>query len=377
MIKYRLGGYSHMLEDDVRRRAYALAMEATVRPGTVVADIGTGTGYFAVLACRLGARRVYAIEPGEVIEVARQVARANGCLERIQFEQVFSTEITLPEPVDVVICDLRGVLPWFESHLASVADAKSRLLAGSGTLIQQEDRLWVSIASVPGQCRSIHEAAVDGIDMSPASVMLANQWFKVRLEPDQLLTPPVHAATLDYRQIDGSDLDAQVHLTAARNGVAHGIAAWFEATLAGGVTFSCSPGQDRVYGQAMFAWPRTVSVEAGDRIAVNLKARYTGSDYFWSWKTRVSRGESEVAAFEQSDFHGQFLSQSRLRRSAPLHVPLLTREGERDRFVLELFAQHQTIGAVADSLLATFPEAFRDRRHALAHVGELSLRYSR
>ncbi|HTH77650.1 MAG TPA: 50S ribosomal protein L11 methyltransferase, partial [Ramlibacter sp.] len=149
MITYRLSGYASMLEDDVRRAAYAQAIRACVWPGAVVADIGTGTGYFAVLACQLGARRVYAIEPGEVIAVARQVARANGCSERIQFEQAFSTAVSLPEPVDVVICDLRGVLPWFESHVPSIMDAKTRLLAASGTLVQQEDRLWVSIAEAP------------------------------------------------------------------------------------------------------------------------------------------------------------------------------------------------------------------------------------
>jgi hypothetical protein len=213
--------------------------------------------------------------------------------------------------------------------------------------------------------------------MSAASAMLANQWFKDHFESEQLLAPPVHAATLDYRSFLEPDLDAEIHLTASRNGEAHGIAAWFDATLAGGFTFSCAPGQDRVYGQAMFAWPHAVSMKTGDRIAVRLQARFTVSEYFWTWRTQVSREGSVLVTFDQSDFHGQFLSPRRLRRSSPAHIPELTKQGEADRLILDLFARQVSVGAVADALLAAYPDSYRDQREALAHVGELSLRYSR
>ena len=59
----------------------------TIKPGSVVVDMGTGTGIFALLACRLGARRVYAIEPDDAIQVAKEIAAANGCADRIEFMQ--------------------------------------------------------------------------------------------------------------------------------------------------------------------------------------------------------------------------------------------------------------------------------------------------
>src|SRR3954469_11620903 len=94
---YSERGYGHMVADHSRVDAYARALEASVRPGCTVLDLGTGTGIFALVAARLGARRVYAVEPSDAIATAARLARANGVAERIEFIQGFSTEITLPE----------------------------------------------------------------------------------------------------------------------------------------------------------------------------------------------------------------------------------------------------------------------------------------
>mgnify|MGYP001184895145 CR=1 FL=1 len=72
-----------MIADRVRMDAYVRALRQAVVPGSVVIDIGTGTGIFAMLACQFGARRVYAIEPDDAIQVAREIAAANGFADRI------------------------------------------------------------------------------------------------------------------------------------------------------------------------------------------------------------------------------------------------------------------------------------------------------
>lgn len=71
-VEYSIAAFGAMIADDVRMSAYALALERTIRPGCTVLDIGTGTGVMALLACRFGAGKVVAIEPDDVIEVARQ-----------------------------------------------------------------------------------------------------------------------------------------------------------------------------------------------------------------------------------------------------------------------------------------------------------------
>src|SRR5580765_8329348 len=108
---YTVADYGAMIVDPVRMDRYVRALERAIKPGAVVIDIGTGTGIFALLACRFGARRVYAIEPDDAIQVAREIAAANGCADRIEFIQAMSTQVTLPERADVIISDIGGVLP--------------------------------------------------------------------------------------------------------------------------------------------------------------------------------------------------------------------------------------------------------------------------
>ncbi|MCG8456120.1 MAG: 50S ribosomal protein L11 methyltransferase, partial [Holophagales bacterium] len=74
---YSLPAYGRMVADPIRFGAYRRALEARVRPGDVVVDLGAGPGIFALVASRLGVSRVWALEPDAVAEVARDLVRQN------------------------------------------------------------------------------------------------------------------------------------------------------------------------------------------------------------------------------------------------------------------------------------------------------------
>ena len=109
--------------------AYKRALQDAVTTDSVVLNIGAGTGLFALLAAQLGVRRVIAIEANDVIDLGRRFARDNGLAGQIDFIQALSTEVTLDEPADVIISDLRGVLPLFQHHIPTIVDARQRFLA--------------------------------------------------------------------------------------------------------------------------------------------------------------------------------------------------------------------------------------------------------
>ncbi len=144
-MSYSILQYGQMVGDRTRVDGYFEALRNAIHPGSVVLDIGTGIGIFALLACRLGARKVYAIEPSDAISLAKTIADANGFGENIEFVQDASTNVTLPERADVIVSDLRGILPFCGRHISSIIDARERFLAFGGALIPQQDRLWAAV----------------------------------------------------------------------------------------------------------------------------------------------------------------------------------------------------------------------------------------
>jgi type I protein arginine methyltransferase len=345
---YSIASYGRMYVDEVRMEAYSNALRQAVSPGSVVLDIGAGTGIFSLLACQYGAGRVYAVEPDDAIQVARQIAEANGFTERITFIQDTSTRITLPEKADVIVSDLRGVSPLFQQHIPAIIDARERLLTPQGQLIPQEDRMWAAIvedAPLHEQYRKPWQELSFDLDMQAGWQIVSNSCRKQRINPDNLLTSPKQWATLDYRTIGETDVAADVTWTVEQAGTAHGLLVWFDTTLVDGIGFSNGPDQpELIYGSAFFPLSEPVTLTPGDMITVSLAAILVGADYIWRWDTAVlEQGDPARtrAQLKQSTFYGAPLSLERLKRQEASYVPTLSDEGRVDHFILSLMdGQH-------------------------------------
>ena len=378
---YSIRNYGEMILDAGRMEAYTRALEAAVRPGAVVLDIGTGTGIFTLLACRLGARRVFAVEPSEAIQVAREIVAANGYAQTVEFFQALSTEVTLPERADVIVSDLRGILPLYGPHLVAIADARERHLAPGGAMIPRSDALWLSAVESAQLYARIDAPWSDnryGFDMGAARGLLANSYFRATVEPQQIVADPQCVGTIDYRTVRDPDFAADARLTAAREATGHGLCVWFDSTLGDGIGFSNRPGAPGlIYGSAFFPWPSPVALVAGDEIAVSLRSDLVGDDYVWGWNTRIGGADGRAKAeFTQSQFHGQPMSPAKLRKRGARHVARLNQEAAIDRLVLERMGELMPLGDIARELHERFPRRFARWEDALSHVGELSLRYS-
>ncbi len=380
---YDLIGYGSMIADSVRTEAYARALRDAVNPDSAVLDIGTGTGLLALLACRFGARRVYAVEPSDAIALARDIARANGYAERITFIQGMSERVTLPEPVDIIVSDIRGVLPLCQRSVQSTLDARRRLLAPGGVLIPHRDLLMVSLVDAPNLYEKHAlpwEAPIHGLDMTAARRFVNNTWHNGRATPEQLLLTPRCWGVLDYATLESPDVRGEVSWTAERSGTAHGLSVWFDSELAPGADFSNAPDHPTlIYGSAFFPLSEPVAVAEGDRINVSLRADLVGEDYTWSWNTKIRASEQskEIRAdFKQSSFFSSPMLPEQLHKRAATHRPTLTEDGEIALLILQLMNEECTLKHIARQVCARFPTRFPDWPTALGHVGVFSSEYS-
>lgn len=298
---FNIFGHRAMIADAVRSDAYARAIAATVTTGDVVIDLGTGTGIFAILAARAGARRVFAIESGDIIEAARELARANGCERAVEFVHEDSRRVQLPERADVVVGDVRGIVPFFDTSLAAWIDVRDRLLAPNARLIPQRD--VVRAALVESESTYLPHAVfteVAGVDLRPLRRLAVNHMRKADVQPRELLSEPADVAVLDYATFATPDLASSFELRTTRGGTAHGFVLWFDATLAGGIGFSNAPGEpETIYGRLFVPFERPMDVQGSDAIAIELRARLVNDDdYLWRWTT----SRNGARCFDQSTF---------------------------------------------------------------------------
>lgn len=293
---YNINDYAHMIADKTRMDAYAFALKKSIQPGDIVLDIGTATGIHALLACKFGAKHVYAIEPNDGIFLAEKLAVENGYADRITFIQDISTHVTLPEKADVVVSDLRGTLPLFGEHIPSLVDARKRLIKSDGILIPQQDKLWVTLIELPLLYNRLITPWKEpyGFKMETAVQEALNSWSgdgTDLIEERHLLTEPHNWATLNYETVENPNVIAEnLTLKVTRAGKAYGLFIWFDALLMEGIGFSNGPQVKKyadVYGRAFFPFLEPINITPADQISLSLCANLEDGVYDWKWHTQI------------------------------------------------------------------------------------------
>jgi SAM-dependent methyltransferase len=379
---YGLHEYGKMLADEVRVRAYLGALEAVVRKGSVVLDLGTGPGLFALEAARLGARRVYAVDPDPIIELGREAAAASGLSHLIEFIEADSETIDLPERADVMVSDIRGALPLFGSHLPTLIDARTRHLRQGGVLIPSQDELLVAVV----EAKDRYQGHVDPWTRHLGNAQTAlsrvrHTWFGSSFRPEDLLCAPKSWATLDYATVTNPNVEsAHLSLPILRGGEGHGLGVWFVARLPGSFQYATGPTGDiplaTIYSAAFFPWLWPVRLDEGDVVTVRLGATLVDEDYQWQWDSAVRAKDGALKAeHRQSTFYASAFSMETLRRRDAAHVPSLGKSGQRLRFVLGLMDGSHPLEEIAQRLARAFPTEFRSLADAMSYVGRLSQKY--
>lgn len=229
--------HEKLLADYHRNRAFYAALKKHVTPDSVVLDIGSGTGIWAVAAALLGAKRVVAVERDPLlIGLIKALARENGVADRVEALAAESRQILLDREFDIVVSEMIGHIAFEEDIIPILTDARERFLKPGGVLIPQS----VALVAAGAHLKPRHKSIPAGVPIKYDHFQSLNIHTPVGLEDRsrlRLATEPRELVSTDLRTLtimpDLTDLTARWNLEDASQ--LNCFVVWVESTLTDGV----------------------------------------------------------------------------------------------------------------------------------------------
>jgi len=370
-----------MMADNQRTQSFQRAIQSAIKPGDVVLDLGCGAGVLTCFACQAGAQRVHAIDSGAIIEMAKTICRANGFEKQVVFYNDLSTQVNLPEKVDLLITETIGNFGLEEGILGWVIDAKKRFLKHGAKIIPQSLQLYVAPVELIEDYQKIQFWSNDlhGLDFSTLRTTSANNLLTTKLSPESLLCAPKLLEQIDLAQVTSDQMRSKSTFTIERRGTLHGIGGWFRAFLDSDIAISNAPPTEAPSWTNVFLpLQKPLAVRPGDQLELEISTGSNASVWTWQINHQKTPGDiTEPKVQKQSTFFGQLLSPQKLRVGAVNYRPTHNQDGEIAGFVLSLMDGNLANTEIAAQLATKFPDRFTNPDQAFQRVQILSRRYSR
>jgi SAM-dependent methyltransferase len=362
-----------MALDRRRNEAYAAALCQSVRPESVVLDLGAGTGVHGLMAARLGAKRVYLVEPEDILFVAEEVARANSLHDRVHCLRGRIEEVRPPEPVDVIVSVLTGNFLLTEDLLPSLFAARDAVLKPDGVLIPGA----ATMEAAPVSAAEIHRQEISdwsethhGVDLGAARVYAANtvHYGAERLRGLPLLAEPRVLCEVDFYRDSYGALHSETTYDVSRSGVCHGWLGWFSIKL-GDRWLSTSPYEGHTHWSPVFLpLDPPMTFEVGQQVSFRIDRAPFGD---WTWAVCC-----DGATQQHSTLLGAPMTADTLARASTRYAPELGVHGRPLFHVLSEWDGAKSVECLARSVRQQFPERFVTDAEAVAFVQGLVKRYS-
>lgn len=308
MIEYgSIEFHRRLVNDQARMEAWRSAIEATVREGDVVLDVGSGTGVLAFFAARAGARRVFAVERSPMAALARRLAADNGLAGTVEVLRSDLEAVELPEPVDVIVSELVSKSFLGQRMEGLIGRAREKWLKPEGRIVPARVEGFLAPVEAADAWESLRFPPADlhGLDFTAAEFTAMSVPSSARLEDGALLAEPGLAYLYDAHATPAdAGVDATLEWTAGRPGTLHGFYGTLRMELAPGVTLASQPPVLPSWDNLFLPVPRAVPLTAGDRIGLRLRGEHpAGTHPLWQWRTQVEpAGGSQPVRFRQSSF---------------------------------------------------------------------------
>lgn len=268
-----------MLTDSVRNEAYRTAIcdNPDIFAGKIVLDVGTGTGFLAVLCAQAGASKVYAVEASDMAELATVTVHENNVADKVQVIQNKVEEVELPEKVDIIVSEWMGFYLFHESMLDSVIIARDKFLKADGIMYPYKCVLY----SAPSYSPEIFKfwENISGVQMNTIGQLYRTKYTGkpeiMELHPNNVLSKACEIISFNTKDIQLKDLDkitkniiSECHKDSLVNGIALWFDVYFHASNKPDVVLSTAP---VVSSLQLTHWKQTIIILPEEKLLKKLE----------------------------------------------------------------------------------------------------------
>ena len=331
-------------------------------------------GIHGLIAAAAGAKRVYLVEPEPVVQIAREIAGANGLADRIVILEDRIEDVSLPEKVDLIISVFAGNLLYTEDLLPSLYYARDRYLKPGGHMVPDFAELILAPALAPDiHARQIGRWAEpsQGLDFSAGRRFAANEMLKLTREKKEAnqLAPGAVLTSVDLMSASHADCLGESSSEIETSGSCHGLLGWIRIRL-GDLWLSSDLAAPEVHwSPVLLPIDPPLPVQAGEVINFSLQRPSRGD---WTWAINAKSGSRR---------HSSFLARTdgprHLRRLSLDYRPGLNRKGEHALHALAMMKDGKSNREIAQELADADKKTFPSSDEALQLLKKLISHYAK
>lgn len=267
-----------MMNEQERNQAYYAGLQAAVRPGSAVFEIGTGSGLLAMMAARLGAREVVTCEAVPLIaQTATRIVARNGLQDRVRVlakpSHAVQVGADLPAKADLLVHEIFSSELLGEQVLAAIEDAKLRLLKPGGQVLPAAASIMVALVGGDAIAANVHVEDAFGFDLRDFNAIQPRKrpLYREDLAPT-LLSDAVEAFRFDFQERSSFPAERKrLQVRATQDGRCLGLIQWIRVELGHGIVFENHPSQRRAvsnWQHTVYGFGAPVHVAAGEDVPV-------------------------------------------------------------------------------------------------------------
>lgn len=267
-----------MMNEQERNKAYYDGLESVVTPEKVVFEIGTGSGLLAMMAARLGAKRIYTCEAVDLVaETARKIVARNNYQDQItvlaKSSHAVQLERDLPARADILVHEIFSSELLGEHVLPAIEDAKHRLLKPGGEVLPSAASIMIALVSGDELGKTLHVVESFGFDLRDFNAIHPKKRPLYREDLALvLLSDGIEALRFDFCKESTFPGERKViEITASKEGLCYGVIQWIRIELNRDVHYENHPSQCRSisnWQHTIYGFDEPIYVDAGSVVSI-------------------------------------------------------------------------------------------------------------